>query len=299
MRYADAQMHCGSLVSVCLAGALSVAPVRAAAAPASEAPAPVEDGADAAIDRARALYEEGKALFATADYEGAIAKWTTAFQLVSNQPDAGRINALLIYNIATARESAYDVTGDLTQLRQAKKLLESFAASIPTLYGDGEQAEAERATITARLNTITAQIERAEQARARDRRRERGPADDRPTDDDDHRGDGRVAIAVGAASLALGVGGLAMMGAGLGMGRAANDLDGISADDIAARRAQFDRGRTGNTLAVAGGVIGGALLTTGAVLLGVGLSRRAVGRSAALVPAVGPGYAGLSWRGRF
>ena len=55
MRYADAQMHCGSLVSVCLAGALSVAPVRAAAAPASEAPAPVEDGADAAIDRARAL----------------------------------------------------------------------------------------------------------------------------------------------------------------------------------------------------------------------------------------------------
>ncbi len=262
--------------------------------PAAE-PADAPDTA-AALAQARALYEAGKAHFATADYLGAIEQWTAAFQLVPDEAEAARIKALLIYNIATARENAYDISGDLSHLRQAKVLMENYAASIPALYGDGPEAEDERAKITQRLNDIAARISAAERKQAR---AGGGRNDDGPDDRDDAAGRGTALIGSGAALLVVGVGGLAMMGGGLAMGKRANDLGGIAPDDIAARRDQFDRGRTGNSLAIAGGVVGGLFAVTGAVLLGVGVSRRQAGKKHAWTPVAAPGFAGLALRGRF
>lgn len=275
----------------------------AVAMPPAAGTAPVEPSAaeapDPQLERARELYQQGEARFATADFAGAIELWTEAFSIVPDSTDAARIKALLIYNLATARERAFEISGDVSHLRQAKILMEDYAASIPALFGDSPEGEDERAKITGRLNTITAQIDAAD--RKKDRERGRTTPDERP-DADDQGGGGRGAtalIGVGAAALAVGVGGLAMMGAGLGMGSKANDLGGLDDDDIDGRRAQFDRGRTGNTLAIAGGVVGGVFAITGAVLVGIGASRKAQAKRAAFAPWFGGRTVGLGVRGRF
>jgi hypothetical protein len=275
-------------------GAILVGPLPFAVSAAPEAaPAPADDG----FDRARGLYQQGEARFATADFIGAIELWTEAFSSVPDSTDAARIKALLIYNIATARERAFEVTGDLTHLRQAKVLMVGYAESIPALFGDTPEAETERGKITERLNVITAQIEAADRKKARDRRDQRPSerADDAPAAERSHA----VLLGTGAAALAVGVGGLAMMGAGLAMGSKANDLGDLADDDIDGRRSQFDRGRTGNTLAIAGGVVGGVFAITGAVLVGIGAKRRASAKGNAWAPWIGPRVAGLGVRGRF
>lgn len=280
--------------------ALTAAPATDASTQQGDTAAPAGAGATepSGFDRARALYQQGEARFATADFAGAIELWTEAFSIVPDTTDSARIKALLIYNIATARERAYEVTNDVSQLRQAKILMQGYAQSIPALFGDSAEGADEVVKITERLNAITAQIEAYERKKARDRR-SAGPAersDDGP--DDPGRGS-KVLIGAGAAALAVGVGGLAMMGAGVAMGNKANDIDGLEADDIDGRREQFDRGRMGNTLAIAGGVVGGVFAITGAVLVGIGASRRAKAKSAALAPWFGPRVVGLGVGGRF
>ncbi|MBX7082675.1 MAG: hypothetical protein K1X88_25945 [Nannocystaceae bacterium] len=278
------------------AAAASTEPTAAAASGGEEPGADAQLASTEALAKARTLYERGKARFATADYLGAIDEWTEAFALVPDEAEAARIKALLIYNIATARENAFDISGDLSHLRQAKVLMEGYAASIPALYGDGPEAEEERTKITQRLNAIVARLDAAERERAR-ARGDRG--DDGPDDRDRGERGSKALVGSGAALLVVGAGGLAMMGAGLAMGKRANDLGGIDPEDIAARRDQFDRGRTGNALAIAGGVVGGLFAITGAVLLGVGMSRRAGARKHAWAPVAAPGFAGVALRGRF
>ncbi len=280
--------------------------VVVAAATVAEGPGPVGDAAtapasagdDGAMDRARALYQQGEARFSTADFIGAVELWTEAFSIVPDTSDAGRIKALLIYNIATARERAFEVTGDVSYLRQARILMEGYAKSLSTLFGDTDEAEAERQKLTLRLNTIVAQIDAADRRAARGS--PRNSSDERP-DDAPEADDGRrrkALIGAGAASLVVGVAGLGLMGGGLAMGSNANDIGGLADDDIDGRRSKFDRGRTGNTLAIAGGVVGGVFAVTGAVLLAIGAKRRSR-TSTAVAPWVGAGLAGLGMRGRF
>ncbi len=280
--------------------ALTAAPATDASTQQGDTAAPA--GADApepsGFDRARALYQQGEARFATADFAGAIELWTEAFSIVPDSTDAARIKALLIYNIATARERAYEVTNDVSQLRQAKILMQGYAQSIPALFGDSAEGADEVVKITERLNAITAQIDAYERKKARDRR----SANPGERSDDGPRDPGRgskALIGAGAGALAVGVGGLAMMGAGVAMGNKANDIDDLEADDIDGRREQFDRGRTGNTLAIAGGVVGGVFAITGAVLVGIGASRKAKAKTTALAPWFGPRVVGLGLGGRF
>lgn len=275
---------------------VAAAPAEAAPPTAVPSATPAEDSEDPLV-RARALYDSGEARFATADFLGAIEDWTEAFKIVPDSTDAARIKALLIYNIATARERAHEVTGDVAHLRQAKILLEDYAASIPALFGDTPAAADERGKVTERLNTITRAIEAADRSKRKDRNN--GPRDDRP-DDPSKQGPGnrKALIGAGAAALVLGVGGLGMMAGGLAMGKNANDLGDLDPEDIEGRRDQFDRGRTGNTLAIAGGVVGGALTITGAVLVGIGASRKPAS-GVSFVPTFGRRFAGLGLSGRF
>lgn len=285
------QVEMGVVMGAGIRVGIGHAPLVAVAV--EDAPPPTEDE----FERARGLYQQGEARFATADFIGAIELWTEAFSSVPDSTDAARIKALLIYNIATARERAYEVTGDLTHLRQAKVLMVGYAESIPALFGDTPEAEVERGKITERLNAITAQIEVADRKKARERRGDR--PSDRPDDAPDSDRSHVVLLGTGAAALAVGVGGLAMMGAGLAIGSKANDLGDLADDDIDGRRSQFDRGRTGNTLAIAGGVVGGVFAITGAVLVGIGAKRKASARGSAWAPWIGPRAAGLGLRGRF
>jgi len=71
----------------------------------------------------------------------------------------------------------------------------------------------------------------------------------------------------------------------------------LSMDDPAVQDA-VRRGKTGNALAIAGGVIGGAALAVGVPLLILG-KRSPAQRRARLTPALAPTYAGASLLLRF
>jgi hypothetical protein len=279
-------------------------PATASSSPAVTRTPEVDAGASAPEDdriaRARQLYDEGEDRFATADYTGAIELWGRAFASLPDTTDTGRIKALLIYNLATAHERAYDISDELGHLRQARSLMQNYADSIPSLFVATAEADDERDKITARLNQIARKIDLAERARKRERR---AGGDTDPADDDDARD--RVAarrratalLASGATLGALGIVGLAVMTGGLVMGRRANDIDDLADDDISGRRDRFARGRGGNTMAIVGGALGGVLVVSGAVLLGIGASARR--KTVAWSPALAPGFAGAALRMRF
>ncbi len=283
-------------IALCCAASLALPSVVVAqptepdAAPAAAAPADA-----AALRDAEALYKRGRASFETANYLEAIELWEEAYGMVADVPENAAIKAALIFNIAAAQEKAYDIDTNLTHLRQAEVLMETYARSVPSLYGDEAEAEAELEKIEARLAELRQRIEEAESAVP-----QTDPAPDpadtviEPTFEPDPRA--KPLIIAGAVTAGLGVVGLGLMAGGLAMGSSANELgQDVSLED---RRAQFDRGRTGNTLAYVGGAAGGVLLVTGAVLLGIGLKKRSTG-TMAVAPWGGRGTAGVSVAGRF
>jgi hypothetical protein len=291
------------------AGGIAALAAPTATAEAAE-PAPAEP-----LEDAQQLYDRGRAKFETADYAAAIELWTEAYATVPETAEGNQIKVILIYNLATAREKQFDVSRDPAELRQAAILLRNFEQSIPALYGDGQEADAERVKVQDKLAALDQRLAEHEAARSdgeADGEADGGadgeaePVEPEPTTlpdttpDDGPQPGARGLVIGGAVAAGLGVGGLGLMAAGLAIGARANDISGLADDDVDGRRAQFDRGRTGNTLGLVGGVAGGVLLVTGAVLLGLGL-RRSRGGNVALVPGVAPmrGGTALVLQGRF
>ena len=268
-------------------------PAGAAVPTASEPAAEV----DPALAKAESLYDRGRAKFETVDYKGAIELWTEAYGIVPDSPESAPIKAALMYNIATAQDRAYNIDQDLAHLRAAAELMGRYIQAIPVLYEDEADAERERAKATAQLDELNERIAAAEAAAADKPEQvviERTVKDDTPREDPT----AQPLIISGAVLTVVGVGGMAMMIGGIVMGRTANDLSGLTPDDFEGRQERFDRGERGNTLAYVGGIAGGALLATGAVLLGLGLHRKKKSGVQASA-AVGPGFQGLQLRGRF
>lgn len=281
------------LVSVALGVCVASTGLNAAAAPADEPPDAGESDDDAAPNEAQVLYDKGRVAFETADYAAAVAAWTEAYGSVDDTPQGARIKALLIYNIATARERVFDVSQDPAELRQARILLKDFEASIPQLYAADDIA-AEQERVQKRIAAVDALLA---ETQATDSTDDQDPAPAPVVvDDPPEPNQGRPFIIAGAVTLGVGVAALGLMGAGLGLGSGANDLSDLADDDIAGRRDQFARGRTGNTLAIVGGALGGVATIAGAVLIGVGASKNKRGKVAVTG---GPGLVGLGLRGRF
>jgi len=284
-------------ITLCCVASLALPTVAVAQPAEPDTAAPIEAAPEdaGALQDAEALYKRGRTSFETANYLEAINLWEEAYGLVQDVPENAAIKAALIYNIAAAQEKAYDIDTDITHLRQAAVLMETYARSVPALYGDEDEAQLELEKIEKRLAELRQRIEEAEAAAP-----EPGPDPDpgpeviEPTFKPDPRA--KPLIIAGAVTAGLGVVGLGLMAGGLAMGSSANELgEDVSLED---RRAQFDRGRTGNTLAYVGGAAGGVLLVTGAVLLGIGLKKRSTG-TMAVAPWGGRGTAGLSVGGRF
>lgn len=239
---------------------------------------------------AEALYERGKARYQTADYDGAIGLWTEAYGSLPDQAETSHIKTLLMYDIARAHEEAFAVDGSVARLRQAKILFERYRESIPQLYPDARAAKAEREQVDERIEGLDGRIAAASADDAQD------PS--AATSGDDRVRDGRRLVIAGATVGALGVAGIGLMTAGLVIGQQANDISDLDPGDAAGRREQFDRGRTGNVLAIVGGAVGGALLAASATMLAIGLSRR-TSATTAVAPVVGPGFAGGTVRASF
>jgi hypothetical protein len=304
------------LVCIPLALGLSLAtlPARALAGPGKPAkPGARQEAEDPALTQAKALYQRGKGHFDTADYATAIELWTEAYTALPETPENARIKALLIYNIASAREKAYEIDRDMTQLRQARVLLQSYADAIPQLYGETEEGLEEMQKVQARIASLDETLEAAAVDDPIP-----GPVAPEPVGEPtavDPPDDGlapatpppdptsRAMLAAGGTLVGLGAVSLGVMIAGLVIGDAANDIDDLAPhetdESLAARRIQFDRGRTGNVMAIAGGIIGGAFVVGGSVLMGLGRRRATRGPIPLVRPAVGPTFAGIHLRGRF
>jgi len=282
-----------------------IALVVAAAPLSSFASEPAESGdesdtdtASAAVEadvaRAKDLFARGASRYETADYAGAIELWTEAYGLVPAVPEYSEAKADLIFNIATAHEKAFDVDADTRELNQAKILLEQYRKLLPEIYTSTPEREFERTRVDEKLETIQRKIDTAD----REARR-------RATEGS-RRGEAKAAnnlIISGAVVTALGGVGVGIATAGMVMGAGANDLSELEDDDFNGRRDQFDRGRTGNTLAIAGGVTAGVLVPVGVALLAVGIIRKKKASEdtarVRLSPVVDPRQPGLVLTGRF
>lgn len=263
---------------------------------ADEAPAEEEIGGEPAVEEAKSLFNEGAGKFETADYAGAIELWTKAYSIVPNRPEYAPIKAKLIANLASAQERAYAVDAETSHLNQAKILLESYREVIDDIYTSTIEREKELAWVTERLQKIDDEL----QAVA-----DREEAQRRKAEQDDRRlAPGQGLMISGGVLTGLGAAGLGLMVGGMVMGQGANDISDIPSNDFTAREARFDRGRTGNLLAIVGGAGGAVLIGTGVALLVVGLKKKkeAGGEEAAqarVVPNFGPDRVGVGLVGRF
>ena len=77
-------------------------------------------------EEAEALYNEGSVLFDSADYNGAIEKFTKALGIVQTTEMDDHTRLPLLYNIAVAHEKAFAIDKDETHLRQALQLYKRY-----------------------------------------------------------------------------------------------------------------------------------------------------------------------------
>ncbi|MBA3545876.1 MAG: hypothetical protein H0T76_05280, partial [Nannocystis sp.] len=80
--------------------------------------------------RVGALINDGQALFDTADYVGAIARWTEAYAQLPDDPHLAAARNLIAYQIAQAHIEAFAMDPQLSHLRKAERLLRQYIAGL-------------------------------------------------------------------------------------------------------------------------------------------------------------------------
>lgn len=103
-------------------------------------PEPGEDSpvTDNAIVEAQTLYQEGTVLFDSADYLGAIEKFTAALAIVKRLGGDDRVRLALLFNIASAHEKQFEIDHDVSHLRQALALYRQYEEFADTQEDLGE-----------------------------------------------------------------------------------------------------------------------------------------------------------------
>lgn len=292
-------MRAARCTAAAIALLVALGPARAAAAPPVDDVAPPSvEAPDPALAEAKQLYDEGLAEYETFEYDGAISKWTQAYGKLGASPDTAEMRNAIVYNIARAREQAYEQTRDLGHLRKAKALLERYVAEE---IAAGSPDEHDLATARARVEELGDRIAEIERTSATPKPTAT-PASTATDDRERPRGPGRTLIIVGGVLAGVGVGlaiGGVTAGAVLGK-RADRDVPGL--DELGDEQRREDRiadGRRANVLMLACGIAGGAVALTGIVLVAVGAVKQRRAPRTAVAPALGPGYAGLALRARF
>ncbi len=278
---------------------------------------------ETADQEASVLYEEGETLYETSDYAGAVVQFTAAYRKAREIEDPKRrtvvINALM-FNLARAHKKAYGVDGDPAHLGQARELLQKHA-SPEEREVTAEELLREIETELARLSGEPVRPKRAETDPSDEWERteaeregtgERGsplssPAESSPPPDSDPGRPTPTPAASDKKMNGLMLGGIVLMassaaGVGLAVGgvlraRAAEREfeDGPTVNERLAAR---DKGSSSNVMIAVGVAAAGALLVTGAILVGVGATRQKR-RRVALVPFGSPTFAGARFDGRF
>ncbi len=256
------------------------------------------------LARAQELFAEGSALYETADYAGAIDAWTQAYALVPAVPGNADIRTKLIYDIAAAQEKAFEIDRRRDHLEQARVLFATYLENIDSLGLAMVDLERERGAAQSRLDQLVARLEQFDKEEERRLREERAASRRRASP-------GVPMIALGSVAVTVGVGGTALLTAGAVIGAQANDISGVPVSDLEARQAQFERGRMGNTMLIAGAAVGTLGIGAGVALLVIGVRRRDAARAqknaraegrrqeVMVAPAFGGRDVGLVLSGRF
>jgi hypothetical protein len=212
-------------------------------------------------DEVEALYEEAAAAREDGDLVAAGAAFAAVLAVVDEAKDTHGSRALALADAVAAYRAAFEASAAASSLCEAQRVLLAYEAELTERYGDGAAAmdggvlAAELGEgIAATLADNDLSCETGEPAPA-------GPS-----------------IPVIAGGVSLGVGGLllAVMGAGLGVGARAerealalrDDEPTLTVDDPELAEI-LERGRRGNRTAIVGGILGGAALIAGAVLIGI------------------------------
>ncbi|MEM9452591.1 MAG: hypothetical protein AAGF11_00330 [Myxococcota bacterium] len=278
------------LLSFSIAALMTAHGLQAHAAPAAEATGPeAAPSAPAEPDlevraRARELFAQGQAKFELADYVGAIALWGQAYEML---PFSMRDQ--LHVPLANAHLEAYAADGDPRHLTQAQAMFEAHLEALdPTDREARANTEAELAKIDTELARLEAeraqrareQIEQEAQVREQARsererqavqqaQRQEARRQARAREQDRRRF--RIFMGVGGGLAGLGVASLGTMAAGLSLGEGIDRQGADLMADPSGSTEQFQsllqQGTTYNRLAIATGVLGGALLLSGTTLI--------------------------------
>lgn len=259
------------------------------------------------------LYVQGQDLFDAGDYAGAASAWSKALDGMPENEKSKTTRELLVIQTMTASRQAHAKTQDLQHLRNGQAVVDRYVASYKQAYG--QDAVLSDSVQQARIELLTALQEAESQP-------QEWPAEDTtavqpeptqpppvapvvapaeplpPSDRGTRQGKkGTGLIATGSIFLALGGGAVGLLTAGLVMAGSAED-DFKNATTQNAREDADNRGMQSNTLAIAGVIAAPVCIGVGIGLLAAGVKRRKASRMA-VMPSVGPDFAGLAWSGRF
>lgn len=267
------------------------APVVPLKREAREVPLAVSDegteGIDDPMSRVASLINGGQALFDTADFTGAIDKWTQAYAELPDSPDILTARNLLTYQIAQAHIEAHAIDGQPTHLRKAERLLSRYIEGLAPEEAEARaSAEQLREQLREQIATAPPPLVIAE-----------APPPPPPVVDAPRR----TSPLILAGGITLGLGAAALIGTMTAAleGRRV-DRDGERAVMRGAQAPELDalliRGTRANHAAIGTAVVGALLITAGVTLLITGRMRRS---PLALAPTFGHGLVGMSFATRF
>lgn len=265
--------------AICLALCLVASPgVAASAAPPVDGAPTNEAGArdcscedqlsvdECVLARAVELNGQGQEKFEAGDYAGAIEVWEEAIILL---PESRRVR--LAAPLAYAHARAYEVDGELDHLRAAREL---FTAHLDNLDASAQKVHEET---TSELAAIEAEFARLEAERDREIRAEEAALREQALAKAGAANDRRIRRfhnTVGGTLVGVGGVSMVMMTAGLAYGQSRDRIGAQYATDRNVPQSQYDtllgQGIFANVAAWTTGVIGGALLVSGATLIIVG-----------------------------
>ena len=260
----------------------------------------------APMDKAAALFKEGSAQYDSADYNGAIDKFTKALEIVTSVDGPTKIRLRLIFNIATAHEKAFTIDKDVQHLRQALNLYRRYLAFAERTGDLGEEL-----TVDSRISRLEKQLRMHSEIESNVARADNPlpPAPTTPADTSTWTHPRNLGLGLATGGAVFTVTGIILAAAGGQLEAKAqtqvDELDdlGIPPDHPAwTEGAQFVASERDRGAALTG--TGATFIIVGIAGIGVGAyylvkaKRIREGRVSTL-PALAPGFAGIQISGRF
>jgi hypothetical protein len=274
-------------------------PVRAAAA--GGAPSAETTSETPAAPDLGELWRDAQARLGTADYAGAIERLTTIYEAVVQDPEAEALRRRVRWALHEAHVGAYHVDGDPSHLYVARDLLDKDLEDLPATETDARaRNEAARAVVLEQIAAYEAshavlpdpEPEPEPEPKPEPQIEPKPEPKPDPQTDAGRRRDTRPLLIAGSTMLGVGAVGVGLL---LGGFITANNAVDTFVEDPEAREGARRAVDRGNAFGIAGSVIAGVGLISGAALMAVwGRSRRH-----RVNPSASATSFGLTWSGRF